>query len=668
MYLWEQVKKVPFEVRVANPFQLGNVCEDPERCDAFEEKGGDASQGICPECPVYKTCQQRGFLSQFTSLNKAKAQILSLPELFFNPLYNDIAEDILKQMDDMERLCIIDRTQVYNLFPKCKLSKEILEEWSVSWQGAALGNFSKSLLHAADIEDTPHEIAVKRIRTVVRAFEWQEEQLIKQMCQVNVPGKVIEQGIVDSDSEKQLAHFTIQFAGGAFAYIPIDNTAEAKLTEMELPFFRYNGSALNEDIRVLMPLVKAIQLGIFSIETVSDIEKLPTICPDSNWTYWHQLRSFFEHYMRDIDAPIRWTGNTLSFSVPPILNPNVKRLLLMSTNLSVDHLRRAFPKEKVEVRRAKPIPWVQGNKVFQIRSGLYPRKTIVEYNSNWDITGLSVTGQRLFLGIRTEIERNPDVKHAIITYKSIVSRLSDLTKMENVSFATDFNKIRGLGDALQAAQVIWIVGTPSLKQNIVWQRSQVLFGNDKEPLSYEEDTESGLYIDKRVQSVYEQSVIPLLSRIVKRVKLDQLSDKTVVLISSLKLPQITDRPETLIFDWVDFEVAGDLEKLPEVIATRERFEMERDNLSVESSREEVEQILGCSSRQANRILQKMRGGKRLRVPFREQILSLLADGDKRTSEFIDAIEGHPKAVKNELSRLVNTGEIVKIRWGLYTLP
>ena len=150
--------------------------------------------------------------------------------------------------------------------------------------------------------------------------------------------------------------------------------------------------------------------------------------------------------------------------------------------------------------------------------------------------------------------------------------------------------------------------------------------------------------------------------------LHRWSGKKVILISSLAIPDITDRPDPLLFDWEDFEVAGGLDRLPEVIATRQRFETERDNLTAESSREKVEQVLGCSSRQANRVLQKLRGGKTLRVPFRKQILALLTDGEKRTAEFVVAIEGHPKAIKNELKRLVDAGEIVKVRWGVYTLP
>ena len=139
-------------------------------------------------------------------------------------------------------------------------------------------------------------------------------------------------------------------------------------------------------------------------------------------------------------------------------------------------------------------------------------------------------------------------------------------------------------------------------------------------------------------------------------------------MTSLELPNITDRPETLLFDWEDFEVSGGIHKVPEIIATRERYETEYANLTGTSDREKVEKLLGCSERQANRILRKLRGNKPLRVPYREQILTLLADGEKRTSELMDAVDGLPKAIDNELRRLINIGEIVRVRRGVYTLP
>ena len=535
---------------------------------------------ICLNLPTVRLAEKTEQRLQKQNLPSEKIEISTIPQLFFDPQHSEVVEEMLEKIDDTEPLCIVPRTKAHKLFPECKISKNVLEEWSINWNGSALGNFTKTLLHAVEIKDKPHADSVKRIRTAVQVFEWQEEELVKQMCEVNVEGN------------------------------------------------------------------------------------------DPHWTYWHQLKRFFTYYTRDADAPIRWNGKVLRFWIPPVLHPRVKRLLLTSVALSEQHLRRAFSDEEIEVVRTRPPVWVAGNRVFQIRTGVYPRQTILDYNSNRDVIGISKIGRRFFAGIRAEIERDSSVKHAILTYKSIAARLEDIAEKENVCFVTDFGKVKGLHADFREAQVVWIVGTPQQAPNLVWRSAQILFGNDKEPLSYEEEeTDTLRYKDERIQSVYEQTVVRELTRTILRVGLNRWSGKKVVLISSLALPDITDRPETLLFDWEDFEVAGGLDKLPEVIATRQRFETERDTLITESSREKVEQVLGCSSRQANRVLQRLRGGRTLRVPFREQILTLLAaDGEKRTSEFVGAIEGHPKAIKNELKRLVDAGEIVKVRWGVYALP
>ena len=539
--------------------------------------GGGAT---CLNLPNVKLAEEAEQRFQEQNLPSEKIQISTIRQLFFDPQHSEVVEEMLEKIDDTEPLCIVPRTKTHKLFPECKISKNVLEEWSINWNGSALGNFAKTLLHAVEIKDKLHADSVKRIRTAVQVFEWQEEELVKQMCEVNVEGK------------------------------------------------------------------------------------------DPHWTYWHQLKRFFTYYTRDADAPIRWNGKILRFWIPPVLHRRVKRLLLTSLTLSERHIRRAFPDEEITVTPTEPAAWVAGNRVFQIRTGVYPRHTILNYNSNRDVIGISKTGQRFFAGIRAEIERDSSVKHAILTYKSIAARLEDIAQKENVCFVTAFGKVKGLNAAFREAQVVWIVGTPQWNPDLVWRKAQILFGNDKEPLSYEEEeTDTLRYKDERVQDVYEQAIARVLTRIISRVRLNRWANKKVVLISSLALPDITDRPETLLFDWEDFEVAGGLDKLPEVIATRQRFETERDNLIAESSREKVEQVLGCSSRQANRMLQRLRGGRTLRVPFREQILTLLAtDGEKRTSEFVGAIEGHPKAIKNELKRLVDAGEIVKVRWGVYALP
>ena len=669
MYLWDQVKDTPIAMRIAAPFQRGNVCVDPERCEALEKKGGNPDEIICPQCPVYTTCQERGYLSQFSTLQTSEAQILEDSQLFLDPQYAKTVEQLLEARDGTHRLCITNSMRETELFLECNLSKTTLEAWVTNWQGSALGNFAIALLNAVTIRDKSHANAIKRLRTVTQTFEWLEAEIIQQMCHVEVQGRVVERGTIDAETEEELARFTIEFEGGISAYIPLDAAAAERLAAEGLPFFRPDAFVPNEEVKILMSIADAVRLGILDASTVENIQAFPTVCGDPNWTFWHQLKGFFAYYTRDADAPMRWEDEVLQFWVPPVLHPGIRHLLVTSSALHGRHLHRAFLDEEVEILPAQPMAWVPGNCVFQVRTGIYPRETILELDNTWNVLGVSETGQDIFWRIQAEIERDRNIKHGIITHVYSLLQLKDIAKNENVRFLTAFRWMEGLEMACQEAEVIWIVGLPEVGPRAILERSRILFGNDEEPLSYEMDPESHRYKDERVQSVCEKAVAHIFTEIIALAQLNRLeTNKKVMLITGLRIPEITDRPETHLFDWADLEVAGSLDKLSEVIATRQGFETERDNLTPESPRKEVERILGCSPRQANRVLRRLRGGKLARVPFREQILAFLADGDKKTRELTDAIQGHPKAINTELTRLVALGEIVKIRRGVYTLP
>ena len=666
-FLWGQVKEIPVDVRMATPFERGNVCEDPERFLALARKGVDASETLCPRCPVYAACQERGYLSQPATLQRAKTQIFGFIQTFLDPQQLAVSEKILEPIDDMPRLCIVGSTKTEGLFLECSISRERLEEWCVSWQGSALGNFAQALLSVLVVENEPDNFVVKRIRTAVQAFQEHETEIVRQLCQVNVKGMVVAESTVDHETETELARFTIEFEGGASAHIPLDNNAAERLIANGLPIFRLESFELDSTMRIPMSIEQAIRLGILDMRTIEKIEEFPSVYRTPDWTFWHQLRRFLAQYTRDADAPMIWYDKVLQFWVPPVLHPSIKRLLFMSATLSDQYLHKAFPDEEIEVVHINPTPWVSGNQVFQIRSGVHTLKTLLDYDSTWDVIGLSKIGERIFLGICAEIERDPNVKHAIITYDPAIEQLKDVAKKENVCLLTEFKSLYNLETAFEVAEVVWIVGTPYWEPGIIWRRAQILFGNDTEPLCYGADTEFQHYKDERVQRIYTQTVAEYITEIVGHAGLNRWSGKKVVLVSSLEIPDITDRPETLLFDWEDFEIAGGLDKLAETIAIRQRFETERDSLTAKSSREEVQRILGCSARRANRMLQRIRGGNIPRIPFRDQIRSLLTDGEKKTAELIEAIDGNSEAIKHELTRLVNAGDIVRVRRGVYAL-
>ena len=370
---------------------------------------------------------------------------------------------------------------------------------------------------------------------------------------------------------------------------------------------------------------------------------------DPNQTLWSQLKHFFQHYQRDADAPMVWDDNVLQFWLPSTLD-----------------VEKALPNEE---KNSNSKPWLAGNQVFQLRTSIYSVHEILNYENNWDELELSVIAQYFFRGIYAEIESDPNVQHVLVSNLRVHELMGNLALKENIHCISHIKRVinaKPIGKAFESADVIWIVGPPYWPPHLMWKQAQILFGNDTEPLSYDVKFNPYGYKDERIQSLYEQNIVGILTHLIGRARLDRFSNKTVVLLTGIPLPGITDRPETLLFDWEDFEIAGRLDRLAETIAIRERFEEERANLTVESGREKVEQVLGVSRSQANRILMKLRGGKR--PTMQEQIHILLSDGEKKTAELVSVIEGHPNAVKNELKRLVEMGEIVKVRRAVYALP
>ena len=606
---------------MANPFQHGNVCEDVERCSALEKKSGNADESICPQCSVYTECQEHGYLSQPRALQQAHAKISAVGHLFLEPRFSQIVESILGATDEQEHICIIDerKTSIEDLFLECVIPKEVMQEWHTNWQGQALGNFAVAVMNAIEARGELYSNPIGLVRTAVEAFKQHEDEIIQQMRYINVLGKIVKRKVVDTETGMELSCYAIQFQCGTTAHIPLDANAEDRLRKMGLQTLSRETLSrtsatkteltTHEQVSIPIRMTEAIALGILDIQTEEQIEALPTVCSHLEWTYWHQLRHFFAHYPRDADAPMQWSDRYLTFWLPPKLHPNVKRLLLTTTFFTEQQCRKLFPDEDIEVIRLEPTAWGHDNRLFQIRTSSKSESETLNYNSNTNNMELTIVAERYLLAIRAEIERKPDVNHAIVSNKKILNKLTDLAAKPNVCFVENYKAFLHKDIDAESSQVIWLVGMPQWAQRSIWYHAQMLFGNDEKPLNYDGELWTHDYQDARIQAVYNQKVVGVLTQVIGRLGLNRSTGKTVMLLNNFELPDITDRPQTLLFDWADYEIAGDLDKLEEAIRTRERFESERDSLTAESSRKEVERILGCSSRHANRVIQKLGGGK-----------------------------------------------------------
>lgn len=361
---------------------------------------------------------------------------------------------------------------------------------------------------------------------------------------------------------------------------------------------------------------------------------------------WFQLKRFFACYHRNADAPIQYDeeNQTLEFWLPPPkIHPDIKQLRLFAESISYPILQKIFHSETVATTHVAPKPLPRNTKIFQLRSGIYPASKMSDYyvNRKFNLSKLAIS----FVGpIKDEQKRNLNFFHAI---RGIIPH----------NFLDDLS--------LKDADVLWILGLPQLEPHALWIRSMRIFGGEERPLDYDYSGATGIYKDARVQSIYEDYAINSILTKINEFALTKRINKTLIVLSALTIPGITDHPETQFFDWQDFLIAGRLDKLSETVAIREDYERQRDALTADSTRDEIQRIYGCTTRHANRIAQNLRGGQPLRASLSNQILSCLTNGEKSTKEILTTVDGHPTAIRRKLKDLVDNAEIQRVRHGIY---
>ena len=520
-YLADMLEDVPIDKILKHPFKHGNACIDSQRCNRLSYMGGNPDEIICPKCPVYKECQDQGYLSQYGSIKDAAVMVCGTPhQLLMNPQYADPMDDVL---GGTGRIYVVNYIYASDLFVENLLHKDLLETWIKYWECSVLGDFAHALLNAINIatEDLTDNIAT-RVRSVMKAFEGAEEAIIEQMFQVNV-------------------------------------------------------AVANSSSCIGMSVKDAVAFDVLNIRDAKSIGNIQRTSLYQSWTPWHSLKAFFDHYPRDADAPMHLEDHHLWYWNSPVLHPGVKKLVILSPSLCEEYLKKTFPNEKVEIYSLGMKETLAGNRVYQLRSEVHSPHSILNYDLNWDELRLSSVGIRFAIGVHREVKRSPDTQHAVVLGSDMGKVLEDILKHRNVQAMAFYKYISENAEVLRAqfdgVDVIWMFGTPYWPPHLIWKQAKILFGDAVEPLDYSVSMNPYVFKDKRIQQLAEQYSLNALIEMLSYAGL-QDSGKTIVLKTALRVPGLTDAPETMLFDWEDFEIAGGLYKLPATIARRETFEAE----------------------------------------------------------------------------------------------
>ena len=538
------------------------LCIKPELIDAAEEKGLQPQNAICNQCEVQNECDESGYLSQKKKARKTQVLCVAMPKAFTDPASQNFYTDVtLNKSNNL--INVIDEAKTHDLFITCPLSKQRLQEWVTLWKDEALSEFATQALTLLEIQTEVYAVA----ELVNELTPKQIEKLSYQASRYNVAYEKRDVGATCRDTGKTLANHSLLLANSITAYVALDSKCYEILLNKNLPTLPPVG--ISDKGSIALTPQQTFKLGIFKTDTIQDINNLPSTYRSSDWTPFQQLSIFAKRYKRREDAPIEYVNDELSWVIPPMIHPKIKKLICMSATLNETLFNRTFDSDKKLFIKPAPTAWVDGAKAYQVRTGAYPRRTLLEYSeaSNYkDVTGLSKTGKKFLQAIETEMKRDSTKKHVIITFKKLIELESErLTNVhQNLLPILSFHKMEGL-DYTEQNITFWVLGTPDVNQSVVEQRTKIFYGNDTEPLDFERDDSTRQYTDTRTQLCWENEVTARLIQAVGRGRLNRKAN-TFIVFSNVLIPDFTSKAIGFVIE--DLEVAGGLENLTDTAQAR----------------------------------------------------------------------------------------------------
>ena len=584
----------PFEERVRAFHQGAVICIDPFKCEVSQKRGIPAPIGVCMDCPVQADCQKTAYLSQIPAAQSTHVLCIAMPKLFIDPSFSGFFSQLSKRQPK-DRLHVIDEAKAHDMFIDYSLDKERLQQWVRDWKGYKLGFFAETVLTLLEVETAdPYEIA----KAVGNLDDDDIAVMARQASHFRVRYIRSAKSKGDPETNKPLAKHAAQFDNGRIVFIAVDFDAYKRLIELDI--LAMQPAEIEPFGHFMLTASQAFRFGIYSNKTVDDFQEIPRIYESENWTCFQQLKAFAERYKRAADAPISYFQGVLHWVNPPVLHDRVKHLVCMSATLQREGLERAFNSEKVMFIETPPTHWVDGYGAFQVRSGAYPRRSLLEYTPDYKtVIGIGKTGARFIDLIETEIKRDRKVKHVIITVDAIVKMMrSDLLKKHpNLLNVHSFHTMEGL-DYTDTGIVFWVLGCPNVKNSVIDERAKVIYGDDEIPLNYEYDKETGTYTDERLQACWQGEVSALMTQAVGRARLNRLAN-TAIVFSNVLIPDFTGRAVGFVPE--DLEVASGLDNLKDVANQRTEAENKASETPKKTARQREQEARDLKAAQKQEV-------------------------------------------------------------------
>ena len=530
---------------------MDKICVSPRKCGDYGDKGGEVIKTICSSCPVYLDCKESGYLSQFETFPNRQIQIIKMKDVFTDPKHRGFAKQIIGASD---RIAFVDEAKAHDFYNKTELSKRDIKKMADIWKGKEVGDLCEYFIdnwHDYDkwkdmlimsesiYQDIMHQLS--SVRCIVKSTRNVNDDYFHKVFKIELRG-MFEDGISREGS----------------AYMPKDEDSFDYLTGNGQPVLY----ASSENTDLTLSLDQCVKMNLMNMDYVESMPKVYN--SENNW--YSELTRSVQHY----DALVKLESDTedvIVFATPPVIFEKLNKLVAMSATLDEYHFSKAFSGYKTEFLNPPRTPFNSQARLFQLRTGTTP---IGYWEEEGEIASHALNKLEI---IEDKINSEPQKKYCIITSEKVINIRKDVwAEMEPFIEYTHFGNTEGLNEMFKEIDVIIIIGSFQLPPKEIRNRSMMLFGNEKEILSfvrYRDDNNNTFYEDDRVQSVQNQAVIGELIQDIGRGRLN-LYGKYVILLSSYKIPNYSERAH--LFDMADLEVAHTFSGLQDIIESREEEE------------------------------------------------------------------------------------------------
>ena len=587
-------------------------CRFPDQYKAYAESGRNAYKMLCePFCPYLTQCEQDGYRSQEAKAKAAQVTVAAHKDLLFNPLFRNTAGRLLPTTND--DMIIIDEFDVFESFIEVEIAQTRLEYLRDTWHDHPLGDFAKDLLNAIVVQNAPHTGITEILNT-----------------------------LSGSDREAIIVALTSYRIGDTV----------------------YDRKAAHEI---------ASDVG----QSTKHIETLPKIETET-WNLLIQLELFIDVFRHPTGAPFEWKDNTLTFYLPPLPLYTDAKVICMSATLNQTFFEKVFEarQEKrgdVGFMDADDTEWNPDAKVYQLRTNRNPRGTLLtaekDVKGKWHYTGLSTTGQQTYNAILESAKANPHRQHALISFKWVIDTHADELQEANI-ITGHFGGLVGLdqhfGRDTDTPIVLHILGAPEVPPSEVERRYKLLYGDRETAPNFDRDDNTGEYLDKDMQTVYEAGVKAELMQANGRAGLVK-NPSAVVLWCSHNLPSLSHREQTQHFDESDWEQAeGNLSILPTIIQQREAREAREAEAIDTGDVEAVMETKGVQKRRAYELTKETRPQRTAREKAERDtsVIALWDNGNGLNASEIERETGVPRATINRILKPLK--QVTKVAHALYS--